>query len=283
MIPGRKRHPNALSFGLVVSLGLLSSACDKGDDGAAAKKAAGDEPGAKIEAEITKGVEGSDLDADTKKEVASFVKDQSKKGCEMLTAGTAAKVLEVPEGDLKQMKVMGCFYTSESDEQLAEAMIVSIYIKDTPEQAKTWFGNMTKDKTPEETAAEMEMVVEKAKKSDKIDTDVKKKTVDQVGGLVSAMTPDEGYHYDDVPGVGDAARVNTYDGQLTVLIGNMIFKVRAYKGPPSPKPDMKELVSADMKRIMAATKKVEAEWMQATREERKAYGIKLAKAIVAEL
>lgn len=279
-----RRHSKALSLALLVSMGVVSCACDKGADSAESKDAAGEgELGAKIESEIVKGVDGTDVDTKTKDEVKSFLKDQRKKGCEMLTPALAARVLEVPEGDLKQMKVMGCIYSAKSDEQVAEASIMTIFVKESPEKAKTWFGNMTKNKTPEELAAEMAKVKEMAKKSDMIDTDAKKKGVDQVGGIINAMTPDDGYQYEDVPGVGDAARVKTYDGQITVLVGNMVFNVRAFKGAPSPEPDMKELASGDVKRIMAATKKVEAQWMDTTRDERKAYGVKLAKAIVAEL
>jgi len=275
---GLKRTSKALSFALIVSLGAVTSACDKGTDPAESK----DELGSKIESEIIKGVDGADVDAKTKAEAKSFVKDQAKKGCEMLTSALVASVLEVPEGDLKQTKIMGCIYSAKSDEQVVEATLMSIFIKKTPEQAKTWFTNMTKNKTPEEIAAEMEMVKKMAKKHKDIDTDAKKKGVDQVGGLVNAMTPDGGYQYEDVPGVGDAARVKTYDGQITVLVGNMVFNVRAFKGAPSPEIDMKGLIG-DTKAIVAAAKEVEAEWMDATRDERKAFGIKLAKAIVAEL
>jgi hypothetical protein len=164
-----------------------------------------------------------------------------------------------------------------------EAQLTTIWIKKSPEMARTWFENSTKTLTKEELRVQMEMVQAKVKKSKSIDTDAKKKAAGQVGGMITGMAPDEGYKYEDVAGVGDAARVKVYDGSLTVLYGNMVFNVRAFKGAKAPEIDKAAVMSGDMKKVMAASKASEAAWMDATRDVRKEQGIKLAKVIVAAL
>ncbi|MCA9649431.1 MAG: hypothetical protein KC501_05950, partial [Myxococcales bacterium] len=223
------------------------------------------------------------VDVDVDAQVATFLADQRKKGCEMLTPEMVAKVLEVPAAELEQKRIMGCIYSWEGGELQADASIMSIWVKKTPQEARTWFDNSTKDKTPEEIAAEMAKVEEIAKDRGKLDTKPKEAVADQVGGMITGMTPDEGYHYEDVPGVGDAARVKTHDGSVTVLVGNMIFNLRAYKGGPAPKPDMAAMTSGDMKKVIAASKESEAKWMEQTRDVRRTLAVALAKVVVAGL
>ena len=271
-------------FCLIVALPLL--ACDSGDAPAdsgapedAAKAAqAGDE--GKLSELVEREIQNADADESTKTQVRNFMKDQRKLACEMLTPAMVASTLDVPADGLKQTKVMGCIYNWDEGDQMAQASLMSIWIKKTPEDAKRWFENSTKNLTKEELQAQMKMVTERTKKSKSIDTDTKKKTVDAVGGLAGGMMPDEGYQYEDVSGVGDAARVKVYDGSLTVRVGNMIFNVSAYKGPQPPPPDQKLIMTGDVKKIMEATKAAEKINMDATREQRKEMAIKLAKLIV---
>ena len=202
----------------------------------------------------------------------------------MLPPAMVAEVLSVPEGELKQMKIMGCNYTWESadEKQTADASIMSIWIKKDAAAARQWFENATKTQTAEEIKAAMAKVKAKAKESKEVDTKVKEKTVDQIGDAVTGMLA-QGVTYEDVAGVGDAARVEKNEGALTVLVGNMVFNVRAYKGPPAPPPDMSAIKSGDMKQIMKASKEASAKWMAETRDERQKLGTALAKAIVAKL
>lgn len=209
-----------------------------------------------------------------------FVKDQRKKGCEMLPPAMVARVLEVPEAELEQQKIMGCIYSWEGGGQVAEASVMSIWVKNTPEEARTWFDNSTKTVSAEELQAQMAKVKELAKEREEVDTKAKDEAVDQVGDVVVGMTPDEGYRYEDVPGVGDAARVQTHEGAVTVLLGNMVFGVRAYKGPPAPPPDAAAVMSGDVKKVMAASKKAQDEFFAQTRDVRRELAIEVAKAIV---
>ena len=272
------RHARKLGF-LLTGLGLVTllgaTACDKGGEEAAAKD--GD---AKASAEA-----GSGGAPTTTAEAKTFLKDQSKKGCEMLPPALVAKTFEVPEAELQQMKIAGCIYSYDSGDgsQTVEASINTIFVRDDPAKARQHFDNATKNMTAEEIKAQMGMVMGKAKESEAIDTAAKDKGVDQVGGMMAAMVPDGGYQYEDVPGVGDAARVLTHDGKLTVLVGNMVFTVGAYKGPAAPAPDLTGVSMQDMDAVMAAAKKADAEWMAKTRDVRREQAATLAKAIVAGL
>lgn len=271
----------------------LAPACDGGgDDEAAGTKAeaskTADGEAAKagtagLDAAIEKEIENAAAPQDVKGEVRTFLKDQRKLGCEMLPPDMVASTLDVPEAELEQFKIMGCNYKWEKGEEMAEASLMSIWVKKDAEQARRWFENSTKNQTKEELQAAMKMVTQKAKESKSIDTKTKEKTVDTVGGMAGAMMPDEGYQYEDVAGIGDAARMASHDHALTVLVGNMIFTVRAYKGPVPPPPDPKLIMSRDMDKIMAASKKAEKEHMAASKDVRRELGVKLAKAIVAKL
>lgn len=215
------------------------------------------------------------------KEAVLFAKDQRKKGCEMLPPAMVARVLEVPEAELEQQEIMGCIYSWEGGGKVAEASIMSIWVKKTPEDARTWFDNSTKTVSAEELQAQMAKVKELAKEREEIDTKAKEETVDQVGDMVVGMTPDQGYRYEDVPGLGDAARVQTHEGAVTVLLGNMVFGVRAYKGEPAPPPDAAAVMSGDVKKVLAASKKAQNEFYAQTHDVRRALAIEVAKAIVA--
>lgn len=277
-----------LTLGLGIGL-VAGGACDSAPAPAKAKeadapaKADGEGRGGGAKAAAGEVPSAVKMDEETRKAVAQFTKDQRKKSCEMLTPAMVAEVLEVPEGELEQKKIMGCIYTWKGGGQEAQASLMSIWIKKTPESARTWFENMTKTQTKEELAEQMKQVTAKAKEREEIDTKLKKKTVDQVGGLAAAMTPDEGYRYEDVEGIGDAARVQTYDSSVTVLMGNMVFGVRAFKGEPQPPIDPQLIMTRDIKKITAASKESERVWFDETRDVRRAQSIALAKAIVAKL
>ncbi|MCA9683496.1 MAG: hypothetical protein KC457_14950 [Myxococcales bacterium] len=276
---------------LALGLQLAPVGCDEGGGGGASEEAAAKADDGKGDAAEGKEdpvakLVNDQIDANVSDEqVKSFLKDQAKKGCEMLPPAMVAKVLEIPEAELRQMKIVGCIYTWQDapEGQDAQASISTIMVLEDVAAAEQWFANATKNKTGEELRAELAMVTGKAKEHESIDTKTKEKTVDQLGGMMGAMMPDAGYQYEDVPGVGDAARVLTHDGKLTVRVGNMVFTVGAFKGQAAPPPDMAAVTSGDMKRVMAASKESEAKWLDLTRDARRQQGIELAKAIVAGL
>ena len=150
-----------------------------------------------------------------------------------------------------------------------------------PKKPRLWFDNSTKGQTKEELQATIAQATEKAKERKEIDTKLKKDTTDKLGGVAAAMMPEEGYQYEDVPGVGDAARMNMHNGTITVLIGNMLFNVQAYKGADMPPLDPAVIRSANVKKITAASKEAQHKWFRETIDVRKALGKKLAKAIAA--
>ena len=203
----------------------------------------------------------------------------------MLPPATVAEVLEVPEAELEQMKIAGCIYSWESadERQIAEARITSISVTDDAAKARQRFDNSTKNQTAEELRAQLGSVMKATKGSEDIDTTAKKQAVDQVGGMVGAMVPDGGYQFEDVAGIGDAARVLQHDSTLHVLVGNMVFTVAAYKGAAPPPPDMSGVPMTDMDQVIAAAAKTELAQLELTRDARKRDAIAVAKAIVAGL
>lgn len=281
----RRAFVQPLIRGLCVGSLVLAIGCDKGsgssddDKPKSEAKADGDAKSAGGDAKA----EGGDAKAADAEEVALFVKDQRKKGCDMLTPAMAASALDVPEGSLKQMKIMGCNYSWSDDSQTAEASIISIWVKKSTDSAETWFANMTKTQTAEEIAAQMAKVKGEVAKRKEIDTKLEKKTADTVLDAAAGMTPDEGYVFEDVEGIGDEARVKVYDGSVTVRVRNMIFTVRAYKGVGQPPPDTAIIMSRDIKKITAAAKEAEAKFFGQTRDVRRTMSVELAKTVVAAL
>lgn len=282
--PNRRPQVRTSLFATLALAAALAAGCDKGG--------AGDQGGDKggegdKSAEAASGKAGGDADAGTpsdaevEKQVKTFLKDQRKKACEMLPPSMAAKALAVPEADLKQMKVMGCIYTWESEDkkESAQAQVMSIWVKKDADSAKRWFENATKDQTAEELAKQMEMVKAKTKERKEIDTKAKKKTVDTIGDAAVTMMGD-GISFEDVEGVGDAARMNKRDGQVTVLVGNMIFNVQSFKGPAEPPLDMTGIRPTDTKAVIALAKKNQDKWLSETIDIRKKMSVELAKMVV---
>lgn len=282
-----------LSGTFVASLLLVAAtACDggksEGKDAAAAKDGPDGKAGGEGDA---KGAEGSAAAGAGAGEGAAggggkiFPKDQHKKACEMLTADMVATQFGVEASALQQMKIAGCSYNWQKDDrsELVDASVMMIFTDDDAEKARRRFENLTRSMTAEEIRKELESVKAAAKDHEKIDTAAKAEQVDAVAGMMGDLVPDGGQQFEDVPGVGDAARVNLHDGTLYVLVGNMTFNVRAFKGKPAPDLPTAVITSTDIKKLTAAAKENDAKWMADTREERRAMAIELAKAIVAKL
>src|SRR5690606_340995 len=123
----------------------------------------------------------------------------------------------VEEAKLEQIGDFGCTYRwkSEDDKQTVIAALGLIWVGSDAEAARKSFDDTTKSLSADELRAQLA----------ELQTD---------GGMDGAFVPDAGHQYEDVEGVGDAARALQYDGSLTVLVGNMTFNVSAYKGDAVP-------------------------------------------------
>jgi hypothetical protein len=263
---------------------VTAAGCDGGKteekDGAAVKD--GGEAKADTKAATTAGTNGEGAAGGGGK---VFPKDQHKKACEMLTADMVATQLGVEAGALEQMKVGGCLYswTKEDRSELVDASIMGIFAMDDADRARKRFEDLTKSRTAKEMQEEVEAMKAAAKGDATIDTAAKAEQVEAVAGMLGDLVPEGGLQFEDVPGIGDAARVNVHDGSLVVLLGNMTFDVRAFKGKPAPDLPTEVITSTDIKKLTAAAKENDAKWMSETREQRRAMAIELAKVIVAKL
>jgi len=202
-----------------------------------------------------------------------------KRGCELLTAEMVSKALEVPAGDLTQMKVLGCSYEWEGEGRQVEAAIRFIRVYDDVEKATQWFSNMTKDQTPEEIAAAMEQIKKKVKEDGKIQGAGKEAVTDVIGGALTGSMP-EGVSYVDVPGVGDEARASEQNGDLYVRVGNATFTIHAYAGkayvpPPLDPTNLQAAAKAQQKAVVA--------WEKETASEHQKAAVAVAKLVVAAM
>lgn len=251
----------------LLALAILASACDR-DAPESASAVEG--------TEVAENVEGAMKEVE---EAAQYDEGMKKKACDILTPAMVAETFDVPEGELEQVKALGCVYNWEKDDEVLEARFGSIRVHDSVDWAEKWFGNATKGMTAEETKKAMADITEKAKKDERIDTEHKKKAADKLGGMLGAMGS---VSFEDFDGIADEARINTGDGELWARKGNMTFIVKAYKGPKMPTPEVKMKpgeTKAYMKKIMAANR----EWTQKTMPQRKKATRALAEKILAKL
>jgi hypothetical protein len=264
-------------WAVVLLAGLMFVACDKKSDddgahGATSDSAQTSEDGKK---------EGASVDPkkalDEVADAAKYDKEMRKKACEILTADMVAKALEVPAGELKQVKVMGCNYSWDKDGQVAEARFGSIRVHDTTEKAERWFGNATKGMTAEDVEKTMAKVAEKAKEDERVDTDEKKKMVEGFAKMAAKSGPIE---FEDIDGIGDQARMNKADGDIWVRKGNLTFIVAAYKGKEM---EMPEMDPKNMKGFAAKAREADKAHKKATMPARKESARKIAEQVLSKL
>ncbi len=254
---------------LLVVCALLATGflgCDekKSEDAAATAKG--------VEEKINKAVEELS-------DEARFDREYRKKACEFLTPDLVSKTFEVPRDELKQMKIMGCRYSW--DDKGAELRAsLSIRTLKNEKSAARWFENSTKSVTKEEVRAQMKEVTKRAKEREEIDTDAKKKTADELGDMVAEMTPDDGYTFEDVDGIGDEARQNQEDGTVVVRIDNLIARIQAYKGKTYP---VEIKPGTDLKKMAEVAKKAGKEAQKKQAPQAREDSVKLAKAVVPEI
>lgn len=201
-----------------------------------------------------------------------------KRACEFLTADMVSEQFEVPAADLKQMQIAGCIYTWDDDDEMVDAKVMMPRVHKSEDRAKLWFTNATKSLTKEELDAQLEMVKGKLDDEKMLKRDIEKKTAKSITDIAKMSNPEEGVTYEDVPGIGDEARISSSDGTLWVRLGNFTMQVSAYKGGKQPKP---ELDPRNTKAFVKATLEAQKKWLADTYEQRKAAVTVLAPKVVA--
>jgi hypothetical protein len=265
----------------------LLSACDNGKDENKADDAKV-EQAAKSASSADKAIEK--IDDHVAKEVAKelsdearFGKDMRKKGCELLTPKLVADAFGVPEGEVKQTKVMGCIYNWKADGQIVEANITLLRTHKSEKLAAQWLEKATQTQTKEQMAAQMQEIKGKVKEREEVDTKLKEETADTLLNAATDMLPDEGVTYEDVDGVGDQARINTGDGTLWVRVDNLTFNVTAFKGKEMEQPEYTAADMKNIKKVTAMAQQAQQAWLKENVDQRRADSIKVAKLIVANL
>lgn len=245
---------------------LVATGCDeKKDDDASSKAEAVEEKIDKAVAELS--------------EEARFDKEYRKKACKVLTPELVAETFDVPKDELKQMKIMGCRYTWTSDDEELRASL-SLRALKSEKSAATWFDNSTADVTQAEMREQMEEVKKRVKERKEVDTEMKKKTSDKLGDTVVEMTPDGGYTFKDIDGLGEEARQNEQDGTVTFRVDNLIATVQAYKGK-SYAMDFKP--GTDLKKMAELAKKAGKEAQKKQAPGARKNSLELARAVVSEI
>jgi hypothetical protein len=201
----------------------------------------------------------------------------TKRACEFLTADMVAQLFGVPAAELEQMKVMGCVYSWHEGEQLVEAQLMMLRVHETPERAATWFAHATATTSKAEAEAAMDQAKAEVQDRPELDTKVEKQTAGDLTELTKLGVPDEGYSYDDVPELGDEARISNVDGGIWVRLGNLTFQVQAYQGPEQPPTPFDP---KNPQAMAAAAMKAQKQWIADTLDQRKAASLKLAPVVV---
>ncbi|RMG95915.1 MAG: hypothetical protein D6705_12550 [Deltaproteobacteria bacterium] len=243
----------------ILSLLVLVAACDSKRDERDEKPNA-DGAAQRIEAAVENEVQKAE------REFGLDSKTLRKRTCDLLTAEMVADGFGLNASDLEQTKIVGCGYTWKGNEEVVEARILMPQVHASTAAAKKWFEGATANRTKEELAAQMDRITKKAQEHEKIDTKSKKRTTKKVGGLMKMAIPEEGISYENLPGIGDEARIASNDGTAIVRVGNVTFRLSAYRCKEKPKVD---IVSTDPKKLMARTMEIEHKWVAETMDARR--------------
>lgn len=186
--------------------------------------------------------------------------------CKIIGKATVAATFGVPATEVEQSAYGSqCEYEWESDKEHLNVTVYVTDVYDSAEHAARAFRNATRSMSAQEVAAAKEKVKAQMHKEGKLKNEGEKQAA---SGIANALGAD-GFTFTDVEGVGDEARLDTSTGELNVRLGNLRFRVSAFKGASMPIPD--KLNSAS---IMAAHKA----WVTKTLEQRKQAAMKLTKA-----
>jgi hypothetical protein len=264
------------SFATVASLALFSFcfACDS------EKEAAGDSAPTKA---AESGAASAPADVTATPATGggnTYSKEARKKKCDAFTREFAAGVFEFPVDRLKPEdpnRKKRCRFSWNHEGKSFYAGIEGLGVKKDEKRAKMWFKNQTATKTQAEVEADGREVAKAVdeSKDEKLKDPQGKAVAKTTIGVMTQMTT-EGVSWEDVPGLGDEARVNNQNGMVRIRDGNALIVVSAflvpedspYTGPPT-----------DISAITVHNRK----WVEATIEERKAASIKLARAYFPEI
>ena len=252
---------------LALCLAVVSG-CEKSDDADATEKAASSSPEEN---------EGSEPNADDgAEENALLDAEKDWEPCDIMPPDVVADTFGVPRAELETMTVATCVHRwkSKDGKTVVETELGNFFVKKKPERAMRFFENATKQTSKEQADEEREELKDRTKKKleeDETDNvEAKKKGVD---ALVDAIGGGE-KHFEEVDGLGDKARINTVNGNLYVVDGNLLFRVNAWHGAPTGEKTAKS---------MDAVRKAKAEHMAKNYDKQKTQTVKLAKAILAHV
>ena len=262
---------SACALCLSLAVAFTVSCGDKSTDGD--KMIADESAGKAIEKKVDEALKEKGLSGMFDPEDKEF----RKKACDFLTPEMVSGAFDVPAKELKQTKIMGCIYSWNKDDQTLNAQLMLIMVHKSLDRAKLWFKNSTANKTKAQLDQEMEKVKAEVQKRKELDTNLKKKTAGNITDLAKMGMPKEGVSYEDVSGVGDEARISNTDGMLNVRLGNVTFKLSAYRGPAKPKMKIDPKNIKGMPKVAMA---LQSKWIKDTLEQRKAAAKKLAPAVV---
>jgi hypothetical protein len=250
----------------------FTTACDSGDSSAAAPAAESSKAAA-----TTAPVERALSDA------ARFDKDIRKQACDILTTERVSELFAVPAGELRQMKIMGCMYTWDKDGEMLEAKLTMLRAHKSEKSAAQWFKKATRNLTAEEAQAQVDMVFDKVKKKaeeDGLNAGVSGEQVDTVAKGSSALVGEDGFQYEDLPGIGSEARISLEDGSIWLRVDNLTFMVGAYKGPEQAE---LEFNTTDLKEYARIAQEAQRAFVKETFNQRKEDALKVAELVIDEL
>jgi hypothetical protein len=219
----------------------------------------------------------------TPSRAARYDRSISKKGCEILTAEGVSQAFGVPAGALKQIKVMGCVYTWRDRDQVLEAGVSMLRAHRSEAMAASWFEDATRNRTAEENQQALDLAMGRVKEKagdGKLGGGVTPGAVDTVGKTLAGAVDPGGTRYEDIDGVGAAARVQLGDGAIWVRVANLTFTASGYQGPRQPRP---ALPTGKLEEIARASQEAQRAWRAETFEQRKAGSLKVAELVLANL
>jgi hypothetical protein len=260
---------------LIVAFLVPTFACDSDDDaadGASAPAPAGGDAAPADEGSAPAAAKATTAGPRT------YPKDARKQKCDALTNEFVAELFEFPVDRLKPedpSRKKKCRFSWNHEGQTFFAHFGSLSVKKDEDRAKLWFKNQTESKTQEQVEADAKQIAEKLGKEEKLDSPTAKATTKTAMNAFAGMTTD-GVTWNDVPGLGDEARVNDSNGIVRIRDGNALIWMSAYLVPEEPPYTGPP---TDISAITAHNRK----WIQETIEQRKAASIKLARAYLPEV
>lgn len=184
--------------------------------------------------------------------------------CSLIGPEVVAAVFDLPVDGIKQYAAGGmCKYDWKGDGRIMNAVIHVLRVGETAAETAGYFANATAGMDAAALDAALESIREQA--SDE----------PAAGALLGAAgevsrAGSGGLEFGDVEGIGDRARMQLGNGDLSVLHGNLYFSVAAFHGDRMQAPaSLSEMVSASRA------------WHRETLSQRKEQSIALAKAALA--